>query len=300
MKSSRPVVKPGSLNVYGALPIPHFSPELLQLVRTGTVYSLAVMHSEGMLVPGGMVPYTLSSRIRHGDLEEIRPASATAEVITMAIHTATHIDALCHVGEHQNAEGLPDSDGEVRIFAGEGQTLRAADYGNNTGQLHMSVAEMPPILTRAVLLDVAGYKDVPILPVNYAITAEDIAGTLQKQETEITPGTAVLIRTGYYQYLQANDPVYRDSIAGLGLEAAQYLFQQGMILAGADNMSVEALPPMDHPVHRFLITHHGVPHLENLYLEELAEQRVYTFLLIVTPLRLVGATGSWVHPIAIA
>jgi kynurenine formamidase len=293
-------VEPGSINTYGALPIPRFTPDLLRLVRTGTVYSLAVMHEEGMLVPGGMPPYTLSPRLRHGDLEEIRPASAAAEIITMGIHTATHIDALCHVGEHRNAEGEPDANGEVRIFAGEGQSVRASDYVNNTGQLHMSVAEMPPILTRAVLLDVAGYKGVPVLPVNYAITPEDIQGTLQQQETEITPGTAVLVRTGYYQYLHANDPIYRDSIAGLGLDAAKYLFEQGMILAGADNMSVEALPPMDHPVHRFLITRHGVPHLENLYLEELAQQHVYTFVLIVTPLRLVGATGSWVHPIAIA
>jgi kynurenine formamidase len=94
--------------------------------------------------------------------------------------------------------------------------------------------------------------------------------------------------------------VYRDSVAGIGLEAAQWLHQQGMILAGADNMTVEAMPPMDHAVHRYLLVHHGITHLENLYLEELAEKQVYEFLLIVTPLRLQGATGSWVHPIAIA
>jgi len=58
-----------------------------------------------MQAPGPMVPYTLSARIRHGDLTEIAPASATAEVITMSAHTATHIDALCHVGEFQNADG---------------------------------------------------------------------------------------------------------------------------------------------------------------------------------------------------
>ena len=55
-----------------------------------------------------------------------------------------------------------------------------------------------------------------------------------------------------------------------------------------------------HAVHRFLIVHHGITHLENLYLEELAAQQVYEFLLIAAPLRLQGATGSWVHPIAIA
>jgi kynurenine formamidase len=73
-----------------------------------------------------------------------------------------------------------------------------------------------------------------------------------------------------------------------------------MTLVGADNMSVEAMPPNQHPVHRFLLVYKGITHLENLYLEELAQQKVYEFLLIVTPLRLQGATGSWVHPIAIA
>ena len=114
------------------------------------------------------------------------------------------------------------------------------------------------------------------------------------------PGTAVLVRTGYYQHLCEDNLVYRDSIAGLSLAAAQFLLEQGMTLAGADNMSVEALPPMSHPVHRLLMVHNGVTHLENVYLEELAEHHVYEFLLIVTPLRLLGATGSWVHPIAIA
>jgi kynurenine formamidase len=72
-----------------------------------------------------------------------------------------------------------------------------------------------------------------------------------------------------------------------------------MILAGADNMTVEAFPPMEHAVHRFHLVHNGITHLENLYLDDLAAQHVYEFLLIVTPLRLQGATGSWVHPIAI-
>jgi kynurenine formamidase len=269
-------------------------------VRTGLVYSLAVVYDEGMPVPGPMVPYTLSPRLRHGDLREIAPASAAAEVISMAAHTGTHIDALCHIGEHQDADGHPDVSGPVRLFAGPGRTVAAADTVTFQGQSHLSIADMPPIVTRAVLLDVAGYKDLDVLPDAYAISADDIRGALAAQATELRPGTAVLVRTGFYQHLRDGSPVYRDAIAGLGLDAAQLLLQQGMILAGADNMTVEAFPPLDHSVHRLLLVHHGVTHLENLYLEELAAQRVYEFLLIVTPLRLRGATGSWVHPIAIA
>ena len=277
------------------------TPELLGLVHTGTVYSLAVVYAEGIPVPVPMAPYTLTPRLRHGDIRPIAPASAAAEVITMAAHTGTHIDALCHIGERQDEAGNVDANGQVYIYNGpDGERFAAADGVNYQGQTHLSIAEMPPIITRGVLLDVAGAKGVDMLPDAYVITADDIEQTIQEQQTVIRPGTAVLIRTGFIHHLASGNMAYRDAIAGIGLEAAQLLFKRGMILAGADNMTVEAMPPNDHPVHRFLLTHNGVTHLENLYLEGLAAKRAYEFLLIVTPLRLTGSTGSWVHPIAIA
>jgi kynurenine formamidase len=218
----------------------------------------------------------------------------------MSAHTGTHIDALCHIGERQNAQGQPDPNGEVRLFNGKGKTVPAKENVTYSGQTHLSIAEMPPIITRAVLLDVAGCKGVPVLPNAYTITAQDLRDTMVKQGTEVRPGTAVLVRTGFYQHLRDGNHAYSDAIAGPGLEAAQLMVSQGMILFGADNMTVEAMPPNPHPVHRFLLVHNGITHLENLYLEELAAQKVYEFLLIVTPLRLQGSTGSWVHPIAVA
>jgi len=292
--------KPGQFAAYGTLPTPQLTPELMSLVKTGTVYSLAVVWDEGIPVPTPMVPYTLSPRLRHGDLPGIAPASAAAEAITMAAHTGTHIDALCHIGEMQDADGQVSMQGNVKLYAGENCFVSAAEQVGYHGQQHLSIADMPPIVTRGILIDVAGYKGVDVLPNEYMISSAEIQEALIAQDCSITPGTAVMIRTGFYQHLVTGDPVYRDSVAGIGLEAAHWLHKHGMILAGADNMTVEAMPPMDHSVHRYLLVHHGVTHLENLYLEELAAKRIYEFLLIVTPLRLQGATGSWVHPIAIA
>ncbi len=294
------MTQPGQMSSYGALPVPRLTPELLALVHTGTVYSLSVVYYEGIPVPGPMAPYTLTPRLRHGDLTDISPASAAAEAITMSAHTGTHIDALCHIGEHQDAGGNPDPKGHVRLFAGEGKTVAADETVNFQGQTHLSIAEMPPIITRGVLLDVAGCKGVDVLPDAYSITADDIQTTMAAQGTQVQPGTAVLIRTGFYKHLCDGNRAYSEAIAGLGLDAAILLHRQGMILAGADNMTVEAFPPYDHAVHRYLLVHNGVTHLENLYLDELAANKAYEFLLIVTPLRLLGATGSWVHPIAIA
>ena len=299
MSDSSAETSAGKMAPYGALPVPRLTPELVSLIKTGTIYSLAVIYREGILVPGPMAPYTLNTRFRHGDIKDLAPASAAAEAITMSCHTGTHIDALCHIGEAQDKDGKADPAGQVRLYASPGKTVAAADQVDLHGQKHLSIAEMPPIVQRGVLLDVAGNLGVSVLPDCYQITSADVEATLKKQNTEIRPHTAVLIRTGFYQHLAAGNLACRDAIAGLSLEGAKALHGQGMNLVGADNMSVEAVPPLDHSVHRYFLVHNGVTHVENLFLEELAKEQVYEFLLIITPLRLAGATGSWVHPIAI-
>ncbi|MCY3915657.1 MAG: cyclase family protein [Chloroflexi bacterium] len=290
-----------SASAYGRLPVPRLTPELLRLVKTGQVFSLGIDFQEGMLTPGAaMKSYSIAPHLRHGDASTIDPATAAAETIRMSIHVGTHIDALCHIGEKQDADGNPASDGEPRLYDGAGATVLASECVNSAGQTHLSIEQMPPIVTRAVLVDVAGYKGVEMLPPAYPIDADDIRGALEAQSSEIGANTAVLIRTGAYALLRDGDPVYRDAQTGLNLEAAKYLVEQGMTLVGADNMAVEAMPPMVHSVHRFLLVHNGITHVENLNLDELAAVPCYEFLLIIAPLKLTGATGSWVNPIAIA
>ncbi|MCY3797300.1 MAG: cyclase family protein [Chloroflexi bacterium] len=290
-----------SLSAYGRLPVPRLTPELLSLVKTGEVFSLGVDFQEGMLTPGAaMKTYSIAPHLRHGDESTIDPGTAAAETIRMSIHVGTHIDALCHIGEKQDGAGNPASDGEPRLYNGAGETVAARDCVNSAGQTHMSIEKMPPIVTRGVLLDIAAYKGVEMLPPAYSIGADDIRGAMEKQSSVIGEGAAVLARTGTYPLLRAGDPIYRDAQAGLNLEAAQFLVEQGMTLVGADNMAVEAMPPMDHSVHRFTLVHSGITHVENLNLDELAAAGCYEFLLIIAPLKLTGATGSWVNPIAIA
>ena len=292
--------QPGLLQPYGALPTPRLTPDLIQLVRAGQVFSLAVPVFEGIPVPGPMVPFTLTPRLRHDDPLEITPATAAAETISMAIHTGTHMDALCHIGERQDAAGEPAVDGEPRLYAGPDRTVPARAQVSYQGQRHLDASAMIPVVTRGVLLDVAAAKGLEVLPDADIVTIEDVRQALAWSGAALTPGCAVLLRTGFYKHLQDGSQAYQTAIAGLGLEAAQFLASAGMTLACADNMTVEAFPPLDHPVHRFLIVHSGITMVENLYLEQLSAQQVYEFLLIITPLRIQGATGSWVHPIAIA
>jgi kynurenine formamidase len=91
---------------------------------------------------------------------------------------------------------------------------------------------------------------------------------------------------------------------GLSLEAAQWLVEgQRAMLVGADNFGVENFPSKDPenfvPVHTYLLAERGVSLLEALWLEDLAKDQVYEFLFIGSALKLRGATGSPLRPIAI-
>ena len=75
------------------------------------------------------------------------------------------------------------------------------------------------------------------------------------------------------------------------------------MLLGADNLSLEAFPPEREdnwvPVHTYLLAERGVMFIEQMMLEELARDRVYEFAFIAASLKLRGASGSPMRPIAI-
>ena len=53
------------------------------------------------------------------------------------------------------------------------------------------------MLTRGVLIDIAGYKGVEMLGDTYEITVDDLEGALKKQNLTLQPGDAVIINTGW-------------------------------------------------------------------------------------------------------
>jgi len=74
---------------------------------------------------------------------------------------------------------------------------------------------------------------------------------------------------------------------------------------GADNMAWDEIGLIDPdlkmtlPGHAILLVRNGIYILENLYLEELARDKSYEFTFICLPLKIRGATGSPVRPIAV-
>ncbi len=91
---------------------------------------------------------------------------------------------------------------------------------------------------------------------------------------------------------------------GMGMSAARYLVEEGgAMIVGADNLSFESFPSQVEgnyvPVHTYLLAEQGAPILELVNLEALARDKVYEFAFIGGSLKLRGADGAPIRPIAL-
>ena len=213
----------------------------------------------------------------------------------------TQFDGLGHIGVQTGNEGDKAS---MRFYNG----FTMAEIGHETGLKKLGVEKLKPMVGRGVLLDIAGARGVEAMDVGQEITAADVQSALRRQGMEnfrFQPGDVVLFRTGWSKHWITDNAKYNSGEPGIGIEVAKWLsdvVQAGGV--GSDTWATEVIPNPDPAcafcaVHSHLITRHGIVNQENMYLEELARDRVYTFLYMFSPVPIAGATGSPGAPIAI-
>lgn len=213
--------------------------------------------------------------------------SYSGDAVLMYTHTGTHIDSLAHFG----------------LDGATWNGVRADAQQGDLGWKRNGAEQLPPIVARGVLIDVAASKGVDVLPDSYRITADDLRAALAREGIALHAGDAVFVRTGRMRLI-ADKARYMSNPPGLGLEAARYLVEEnGAMLVGSDNLSLETFPVETEdnwiPVHTYLEAEHGVAIMEVVDLEALARDGVHEFAFIGASLKLRGASGAPMRPIAI-
>lgn len=225
---------------------------------------------------------------RHGDMERPDGGSAANEIIVTGGHVGTHIDALSHVSHEGRLHGGVDA-----AEAQKGGVFREHGAEN-----------LPGLVRRGVLLDVAAVHGVPTLPAGYGVTAADLDRAAERAGAEPGAGDVALIRTGWARnFDDAAAYMGRETgVPGATVEAARWLAGRGIAATGADTTAYEQIPAgAGHavlPVHRVLLVESGIFILEHLNLEAVAEEGLHEFVFVLAPLRIVGGTGSPVRPLA--
>jgi kynurenine formamidase len=189
----------------------------------------------------------------------------------------------------------------------QGDTLyncfKLDEIATRTGFTKLGIQNVGALMTRGVMIDVAAYKGVEMLEGGYEVTVADLEGALKRQNLSLQPGDAVIINTGWGKLWNKDNARYTKSHPGIGVKAGEWIIAKDPMLMGADNTSVENSPPSDpmlsEPIHQMALVIHGVHLLEHLKLDELSAKNVYEFAFIMQPMKLQGATGSSVAPIAV-
>jgi kynurenine formamidase len=273
------------------------------MVRTGRQYSLAATRFPGMPLFPGHPPFQVQSYrtphgLRVGGENLWAPArndvhlGCMTEVVSATAHSGAHIDALAHmtIGE------------DAHWFGGANAAEHLGDFGPTVGD----AASLPPLFTRGVLLDVAGHRGVDCLPAGSAVDAAEVEAVAAAQGVEIREWDVVVVRTGYMGLWPDADRMAAHRAPGPDLTAARLLADRGVVAVGSDTETFEVQPAPDpghpanpQPVHTLLLIERGIYIMESLDLEELAADGVHEFLFVALPLKIAGATGSMMDPLAV-
>lgn len=257
----------------------------VRLIKTGEVIELGHVLSEQMpLAPGRIYDMQLK-RTAVSTLSNKR--NGNEEIITSEMgQVGTQFDGFAHQS-HDNVHY---------------NCFRTEDIATRTGFTKLGIQNVGMLMTRGVLIDVAGYKGVAMLDDTYEITVADLEGAIKKQNLTLEPGDAIIIHTGWGKLWGKDNARYARGNPGIGVKAAEWLIAKDPMLLGADTAPVEVAPNPDPtislPLHQIALVIYGVHLLENLKLDELVAKNVSEFAFMMQPLKLQGATGSTVAPVA--
>ena len=277
--------------------------DLIRTVKGARMFDLSFTWNEQSPVLNLNPPYSFALNRTHRMTYEIfgqAPGSqvswASDIMYFSGQHGAPTIDAIGHIGRNLKLHGGVDAVAATSTPAGIGANLGIENFPADL------------MVNRVVLLDVArqmasGRPD-PLAP-GFEITGAHLEQTAKAQGVEVRKGDSVMIRTGWGQYFAKDNAKYLgEQSPGPGQDGARWIIDKGVRLAGDDTATFEKRPAAYgkelFSVHMMLLADSGIYIVENCNLEALADAKAYVALLILTPLRIQGATGSPLRAIALA
>jgi len=260
--------------------------------RTGRVYDLDSGRWHGMPIPPIHPPFQLltyrsPAGLRaegHDQFGRADPdaTSMVSDLLIAGTHSGTHVDALGH------------------IVCGNAASSHGSDFGLGSGDAD----EIPPMVCRGILVDVAGARGLAALPPRHSISVAEFDEITGTTGLTVEAGDVVLFRTGCMGFWPDDYDAYsRHETAGVSEELARHLSSLGVRAVGSDTNGVEVKPAswpgQPFPVHRHLLVEQGTYLIESMYLEELGSDGVAEFLFVAVPARMRGATAAMTRPLAI-
>jgi kynurenine formamidase len=208
-------------------------------------------------------------------------------------HTVTHIDSLSHFFFNG------------QMYNGRPSNLVSTRYGATVESIEVIQGG---ILARGVLLDIPRLRGSRWLEPGDGVLREELEAAEIAQGVHADPGDVLLVRTGQLRRRAEIGAWNITAEGGTGTHAncLPFYHERSIAVLGSDTGNSLVHPKFDklaNPTHQVGIVAMGLWILDNADLEGLAEacaQRgKWEFMMTINPLRIEGATGYPVNPIAV-
>jgi kynurenine formamidase len=221
--------------------------------------------------------------------------AGASEFIGLVFHglNVTHLDALSH------------SFWDGKMYNGR----TASHVTAHSGATELAVTDIPDgIVGRGVLLDVAAVRGVDWMEPGDGATPADLEAAEQAAGLRVRSGDIVFLRTGYGRRRREIGPLAVDAgQAGWHASSMPWLHEREVAVIASDTAQ-DVIPTgyegsdLGLPVHSIGLVAMGLWLIDNCDLEDVRstceQQGRSEFLVSIPTLRLAGATGSPVNPIA--
>lgn len=201
----------------------------------------------------------------------------------------THVDALCHAWD---GNGMWNGRRSSDVVKTDGSRWGSIDHWKHG------------IVSRGVLLDVTQYRNEPYVTMDKPVQAYELASIAEAQGTTVEPGDVVAIYSGRDRWDAVEEP-WASGPSWPGLHASCVGFFRDVDCCAIAWDMQEAVPnDWDLPwtIHGIIFAY-GMAIIDNCELSALAEacreEHRYDFMFVLSPLVIVGGTGSPANPLAI-
>ena len=262
-----------------------------QLVKQGASHPLGIMITPGMPAYPPRFTQLQVLQPEHPYSEASNAfgweASANDDFVQMWLGTGPQLDGLGHLGE-----------------AGEFYNCnRSKAFSKTTGLTKLDISQIPPIVARGVLIDMAKHFDVEHLEAGQPLSRSEVTAAMKEQGITIGEGDVVLFHTGWTDAKLAAEPAtWGATIPGIDNDAARFLASFKPLAVGADTWGLGAVPPKPGDKvfydHAILLKEHGIYILETMNTGRLASEGVTEFMFVPGQARLKGAVQMIINPVA--
>ncbi|MFK7751523.1 MAG: cyclase family protein [Sedimentitalea sp.] len=216
------------------------------------------------------------------------PGNYNDDILQTWVGIGSQIDGLGHLGEggfYYNCNNEKD----ISVI---------------TGLTKLGVHNVPPLVGRAVIVDMAKHMGKDVLDAGDHFGEAEIKAAAEAQGVTMGAGDIILFHTGWTEgMLESNPTAWVSGEPGLNNEGARYIASLDPMAVGADTWGLEPIPAAEGDGvfygHVILLQKHGIYILETMNTGPLLREGVNEFMFVLGQARIRGTVQMIINPVAL-